>query len=212
MSLPLIHTNKVQTMKIITSIIFIFMAFSATLMPACFGIESPKTDFSLKTAQKDIQFTAFKTTAKVGVKGWFKKIDILTGGQGSTIREAVHQTSFSIPVSSLFTNEASRDLKIKTFFFGAMEDTSLLSGQLIIKDETSGILTIQMNDVSNDLPFTYTIDKNSFRLNATMNIDLWFVQSALSSLNKVCRDLHKGSDGISRTWPEVDLQASILFQ
>jgi hypothetical protein len=93
-----------------------------------------------------------------------------------------------------------------------MEDTSLLSGQLFIKDETSGTLTIQMNDVSNDLPFTYTIDKNSFRLNATMNIDLWFVQSALSSLNKVCRDLHKGSDGISRTWPEVDLQASILFQ
>ena len=34
----------------------------------------------------------------------------------------------------------------------------------------------------------------------------------LSSLNKACYELPKGADGISKTWEEVDVEASIAFK
>jgi hypothetical protein len=196
-------------MKIITSLMI--MALVMTQASFSFGSENSKANFSLKSAKSNIQFTAFKTTAKLGVKGWFNSINILSEGKGSSIREAIDQSSFSIPVSSLFTKDAGRDMKIKTFFFGTMEDTLFLSGKVSIESHNSGVLTIKMNNITNQIPFSYTVHEQTFQLKAKMNIDQWFVQSSLSSLNKVCKELHKGPDGVSRTWPDVDLQATFTF-
>jgi hypothetical protein len=102
-------------------------------------------------------------------------------------------------------------MKIKTFFFGTMEDTLFLSGKVSIESHNSGVLTIKMNNITNQIPFSYTVHEQTFQLKAKMNIDQWFVQSSLSSLNKVCKELHKGPDGVSRTWPDVDLQATFTF-
>ena len=190
-----------------------FILVIAIQTSLCFGsTEAPTQNYSIKTAQTDIEFTAFKMTAKLGVKGWFKKIHILSGGEGTSIKEAIHQCQFSIPVHSLFTNDEGRDYKIKTFFFGKMEDTAFLSGQLFLEDDSLGYAIIKMNNISNKLPFTYKVTNKTFNLKADMNIDRWFVQEALSSLNFVCKDLHKGPDGISRTWPDVDLNITVDFK
>ena len=103
--------------KVILSSFVLFIAISFT---ACKSekkqevkkvVVEKKAPFSLKEAANNIEFTAYKTTAKVGVKGNFKKVNILAGGEGNSIKEAIHNTSFSVPVSSLFTKDTSRDYK-----------------------------------------------------------------------------------------------------
>ena len=48
-------------------------------------------------------------------------------------------------------------------------------------------------------------------MKATMNVTNWNASDALSSLNKVCIDLHRGADGVSKTWSEVGLNITSTF-
>lgn len=167
--------------------------------------------FVVAKANNDINFTAYKTTEKIGVGGQFTKIDVLAGGEGNTIKAAINNTEFSIPVSSIATKDSSRDYKIKKFFFGVMANTKVLSGKLSITDDTTGIAKITMNGETKDVPFTYTIKDNAFNMQATIDVNMWNASAALASLNKVCEVLHTGSDGVSKTWSEVALNITSTF-
>lgn len=167
--------------------------------------------FSLKNAENTINFTAYKFTDKAPVGGAFKKVDITAGGDGNTIKEAINNTAFSIPVSSIFTKDSSRDFKIKKYFFGVMSNTKLLSGKLMIENDSIGSATIKMNGVSGKLPFKYTIVNNTFTMSATMNIEEWKALDALASLNKICEALHTGTDGVSKTWSDVAINITSKF-
>tara|TARA_B110000091_G_scaffold132888_1_gene142372 strand:- start:1226 stop:1870 length:645 start_codon:yes stop_codon:yes gene_type:complete len=167
--------------------------------------------FAVLNAINDIKFTAYKTTDKIGVPGWFKKVDVLAGGEGTSIKEAINNTAFSIPVSSLMTKNISRDYKIKKYFFSVMENTKLLSGKLMITDDTTGIVEIKMNGIIKSVPFTYTIVDKTFSMNSTMDVTNWKATKALASLNKICELLHTGADGVSKTWSEVSLNITSTF-
>ena len=167
--------------------------------------------FSIEKATSEINFTAYKFTEKKGVGGQFRHVDITSGGFGNTIKEAIHNTEFSIPVKSLFTKDSSRDYKIQKFFFGVMSDTKLLSGKLLIENDSIGAAVIKMNGISETVPFKYSITNNTFAMNATMDITNWNALDALASLNKVCEILHTGSDGVSKTWSDVALNITTKF-
>ena len=167
--------------------------------------------FSLKTAKNSIDWVGYKTTDKVAVKGRFKKVTITKNGEGATAKEAINGAEFSIPVSSIFTGDSSRDYKLKKFFFGVMDQTKLLGGKLTLTDGSKGIASITMNGVTAELPFEYTIVEKEFKMNATMYLDNWKAQDAVESLNVACKELHKGSDGVSKTWNEVAINITTTF-
>jgi len=167
--------------------------------------------YSLKTSKNSIGWTAYKTTEKVGVKGEFKKVNITKNGDGNSVKEAIHNAEFSIPVSSIFTNLSDRDFKLRKFFFGVMDNTSLLSGTLVLDDENKGHAMITMNGITERLDFVYTIADKVFQLDATMDLNKWNAQKAIESINEACKELHKGSDGISKTWDEVAINISATF-
>ena len=171
-----------------------------------------KATFSLKTANNSVNWTAFKTTDKIPVKGTFKKVNITKNGEGNSAKEAIQNAEFAIPVSSIFSNLSDRDFKLRKFFFGVMDNTKLLSGKLTLSDNTNGIASITMNGITADLPFTYTLVGKEFKLNATMNLENWNAQNAVKSLNAICKDLHKAADGISKTWNEVEINITSTFQ
>ena len=174
-------------------------------------VKKVTSKYSLSKAANEINFTAYKTTDKVPVGGQFKKVDIISGGNGNTIKEAINQTEFSIPIRSIFTKDTSRDFKIKKYFFGVMANTKLLSGKLIIENDSLGYANIKMNEVTEKVPFTYTIKGNTFSMNATMDVSNWKAIKALESLNAICKDLHKGADGVSKTWSDVALNIKSTF-
>ncbi len=174
-------------------------------------VKKSTAPFMVANANNDIKFIAYKTTDKVGVPGWFKKVNVKAGGEGESVKEAIHNTEFSIPVSSLFTKDTSRDYKIQKFFFGMMENTELLSGKLMITDDSNGIAKIMMNGYTREVPFTYTIQDKTFSMSSSIDVNDWNAGDALASLNKVCEVLHTGADGVSKTWSEVTLNITSTF-
>ena len=162
--------------------------------------------FSIETKTTTINWTAYKTTSKIPVKGQFTKFTIENSKNGNSVKEALDGLKFSIPVSSLFTKDTIRDGKLKKFFFGAMEDTQEIKGTLHFTNESSGTADITMNGISQTLPINYIIEGQMASIEAVMNLDNWKAQAALEALNLVCLDLHKGTDGVSKTWSNVKIE------
>jgi hypothetical protein len=170
-------------------------------------------DYVIKPEATSVKWTAYKTTEKIGVGGEFKTLNF-EEKSGSTIPETLNNLSFSIPVSSLFTNDATntRDDKIKTSFFGAMLDTSFLKGTITYANNAY-VASLTMNGVTHDLPLEVKVtEENHVVMNATMNLKDWNALGALESLNKVCFDLHKGTDGVSKTWEDVNIEISTILK
>ncbi|MHB0756778.1 YceI family protein [Polaribacter sp. M15] len=174
-------------------------------------VKTSTAPFAVLNAKNDINFTAYKTTDKIAVGGTFTKLDVVSGGEGNSVKEAINNTEFSIPVSSLATKDSSRDYKIRKFFFGVMDNTKLLSGKLMLNDDTNGTAKITMNGETKDVPFTYTIEDKTFNMKAIIDVNTWNASAALASLNKVCEALHTGGDGVSKTWSEVALNITSTF-
>lgn len=169
--------------------------------------------FVIKPEATSVKWTAYKTTEKKGVGGEFTTVNF-DEKSGASPQEALNGLNFSIPISSVFTNDASntRDAKIKEFFFGAMLDTELLKGSIKYINDTY-VATLTMNGVTNDLPLDIKItDERRVTLTGTMNLKDWNALEALASLNKVCYDLHKGADGISKTWEDVAIEVSTFLR
>lgn len=208
--------KKVIILSVLVALVFNFSACKSEKKPEYSKenkVQEKKSTaaFSLKNAKNEINFIAYKTSEKVPVGGQFKKVNITSGGEGGTIKEAFNNAEFSIPVSSIFTKDTSRDYKIKKFFFGIMENTKLLSGKFVIENDSTGYTNLKMNGVTEKVPFTYAIDGKTFTMNATMDVSNWNAIKALNSLNTVCKDLHKGADGVSKTWSEVTLNIKSTF-
>tara|TARA_R110002111_G_scaffold256193_1_gene323215 strand:- start:73 stop:480 length:408 start_codon:yes stop_codon:yes gene_type:complete len=85
--------------------------------------------YIVKPEATTVKWTAYKTTEKVPVGGEFATLNF-DEKEGATVEEALHNLEFSIPVSSLFTKDDSRDAKLKASFFGSMLDTEFLKGKI----------------------------------------------------------------------------------
>ncbi len=169
-----------------------------------------KKEPMLMVQPKDVKitWTAYKTTEKKPVSGTFKKVDFAMK-HGKTPLELLNGLSFTIPVSSIFSNDETRDKKLIASFFGAMTNTELISGELQVIENKSVKASITLNGEVNDLPLIYKIEDNTIYLKGLMNMEDWKATKAIVALNKACFDLHKGADGISKTWNEVEVMVTV---
>ena len=160
-----------------------------------------------------VKWTGFKTTDKVAVNGIFKEIELKNVKTGNTPEEVLEGVAFSIPVSSLFSNDptGTRDPKLIDVFFGTMKNTELLSGILNFRDNQL-FMTLSMNDVTKQIPLEYTFENNLLSMKTTLNLNDFGGETALAAISKACFDLHKGADGVSKTWETVDIMGEVLFQ
>lgn len=170
--------------------------------------------YSVVNDSTKVSFTAYKTTEKLPVHGTFKEITLTNTGQGKTAFEALNGTKFSIPVSSLFTNDATgtRDPKILKFFFGIMKNTELISGEFKVSGENTCSIDVTLNGKTANIPLKYTSNSDtSLSFDGVMNLENWDGLAAVSSINNACKVMHTGKDGISKTWSEVAVHADVLL-
>lgn len=167
--------------------------------------------FVVKSEATSVKWTAYKTTEKKGVGGEFSVLKF-ENKSGSTPEDALNNLNFSIPISNLITKDESRDLKIKTSFFGSMLDTEFIKGT--IKNRNNQYLaSLTMNGVTKDLPLDITItDERRVSLKGVMQLKDWNALGALAALNKICFDLHKGPDGVSKTWEDVAIEVNTFLR
>ncbi len=152
-----------------------------------------------------LTWTAFKFTEKTGVNGKFDTIKAQGFNKSNSIIGAVDKISFSIPTDSVNSNNPDRDSKIKKYFFG---EGNVISGKFSnSKDSGTATLQLKMNQKTKNIPVQFsTQDDGSLEANLSIDVNDFQMSKGLSALNQVCDELHKGKDGISKLWPNVDIK------
>jgi polyisoprenoid-binding protein YceI len=206
----------------------LFAISSAVLISACGGgetaptAEKPKQDsvkpevctYSYDSSATTIGFGAFKFTEKKEVKGGFLKFTVDSTQEAAYPIEVFKKANFKIDVAGLDTKDAGRDFNIKSSFFGKMDSTSFITGRVdvIMVTASDVVVKLKMNNVEKNVALHYTVKDNEITLFGTINLNDFKAQKALASLNTTCKDLHKGSDGKSVTWPEVNIYVSTTLK
>jgi len=176
------------------------------------AVKKEMAQFTIEPETITVNWTGYKTTDKIAVKGEFKEITISNIKSDTSAYAALNGAKFDIPISSLFSNDAIRDGKLKEIFFGVMNATNALTGTLDIKPDGTGDIDLVMNGVQRKVPITYVTSGQLVELEGVLNIEDFEAQNALESLAKACFDLHKGADGVSKTWSEVKVEATVYLK
>jgi hypothetical protein len=168
--------------------------------------------YTYNPALTKLDWTAYKFLRKAGVGGTFTTINVEGDKSGGNPKSIIESLSFSIPVNSVETNDPGRNKKIDSLFFGKLNNTSLLSGEVVsLGDNGKAILLVTMNDISNEVEGDYTLEDNIFTFNTEINVELWNAQSGIKSLNEACKDLHtdvENGDTESKLWSDVTISFS----
>jgi polyisoprenoid-binding protein YceI len=173
--------------------------------------KQPKCEFSFNQEKTSIQWTAYKFTKMVGVKGTFNGFTVTGAKNSDTIEGAVKDIQFQIRTETVSTNNPERDPKIKDFFFGKFQN-GLISGSFKEIAAGKATLSLSMNGVSKDVPVTYSItDNQKLKVNSKINVLDWNAKDSLDALNAVCSEQHKDTDGLSKLWPDVDIEIQSEF-
>lgn len=191
------------------------LGVAATLVSCGGNSEVKKTEEAPKEVTKlkydyistSIGFGGFKTTDKVEVKGVFDKFTVSNTKEGLTGKEVFEGASVDILTSSVNTNNPDRDKKISTLFFGAMTGTDTIHAEVKSIDEANGKITFgfKLNALEKDLVLSYSQSGDTVRANGVLDLLTFEAQPAVDSLNQACYDLHKGADGVSKTWAEANI-------
>jgi len=161
--------------------------------------------FNYNAESTVIGWTAFKFTEKKGVSGVFDKAEVLIANPSQDMLQTLAGASFTIPVSSINSNNPVRDEKLKNSFFGTMESTEIISGVVKSISDSEAIIEITMNGQSKDYTGTVSTDGLKVSFSTTLNMTDFEAQHAIDSLNIVCSAEHTSEDGSSKLWSEVDI-------
>lgn len=184
------------------------MKFVLTTLVFLFSLSTyaKNCQYSYKPNDVKITFTGYKLPEKVGVPGTFKKIHIAGARTGSSVQEILERTSYSIELTSVFTKDKGRDVKIAKFFF-----SPLLSGQSargyfknVSGDKLDMVLAL--NGVEKSVPMTYSVKGESFSATGSIDVLEFGMAESLKALAKACALKHK-----NKSWSDVGLKIEANF-
>lgn len=189
------------------------LVMAALFLTAC--SEKKTQEQAFMTPVQDsvtVEWTAYKTTDKLPVKGEFTTVNLDSYAEGSTVAAVLDGAEFSINAMEIATGDESRDTKIKDSFFGLMNEPGVIKGEFVQSGD-DWFVKLKMNGVTVEkLPAKVEITDNTAQVTASIQLADFKALEVLEALNKACFDLHIGGDGISKTWEVVDIEASVSFE
>ena len=150
-----------------------------------------------------LEWMAFKTPAKAGVKGTFDDIK-LNFSNASSLDELLRSASIKIATAKVNTNNKGRDEKLVQSFFEVQGVKHIDAKIVDIKDHTAKV-EISMNGVKRAVPMKIIVLKESMKLKGVIDLADFSMLPSLKAINKACFDLHQG-----KTWQDVELEFNIL--
>lgn len=162
--------------------------------------------YSYDATTTKLEWTAYKTTDKVAVKGTFNDLNIMGTTSSENPLNVLRNAKFEIPVATVNSKNPERDKKISANFFGSMTSTAVITGEIKFLDNMKVRMNVTLNGVTREVEGVFSMtDAGYFTLDASLNLANFNAENAVKSLNTVCGDLHKGPDGVSKLWNEVAL-------
>lgn len=200
-----------------------YMLLSATLLTgllfSCGGNDtettkstSGKCSYSVVNENSTLEWTAFKFTERKGVTGTFREINIDGLKSSEDPKTLIESLSFSIPTSTVETENPERNGKISKQFFGTISTENITGEVKSLGKNGKAVISIKMNGVSKDVTGEYTLNAGTFVFKAAIDVVDWNAGSGIAALNAICKDLHTGTDGVSKLWSEVDLSFTTVLK
>lgn len=151
-----------------------------------------------------LEWTAFKTPKKVGVKGTFDKIELTDlKTDAATLVESLEGAKFSVETPTVNSKDPLRDDKLKAGFFAKM--TGNITGTFVSFKEGKATVSIVMNGVTKEKIFSYEATDASVKINGSIDMIADFnANAAFDSIHELCKDLHEG-----KTWTDVEIAVEI---
>lgn len=160
--------------------------------------------------QSMVEWTGYKTNEKIGVTGKFDVVQVKNVKEGNTAEEVLQGAEVFAMVSTINSDNQARDQKLVDVLFGAMNASSSIKGVLNFK-EGKTYLTLTLNKVNKEYEVKSSFENNVFTIEADIDLLDFNANTAVEALNTACLDLHKGADGVSKTWSEVHIKGQIEF-
>jgi polyisoprenoid-binding protein YceI len=168
--------------------------------------ESQKACFySYNSGSSVLEWTAFKFTEKTPVKGTFNEIKIEGMESSDDPKKLIESLTFTIETSSVETQNEERNGKIAKLFFGTIGTPQITGKVKSLGQDGKATVEIKMNNLSQEVQGSYTLVDGKFAFNATIDVLKWNAGTGIKELNTACKDLHTGTDGVSKLWSEVAL-------
>ena len=166
----------------------------------------------------EVNWIGYKTNEKTPVSGSFSEFSSDRENQSfNSIDDLVDGLNFSVSSLSSSSRDDNRDLNLKDHFFKYLTDNFKINGTLGKPINDSIDVYFDVLEENNPIRFAYstylTTSKYSdkiIQIKGKLNLVNQFNGEAFNNIHKQCFDLHKGSDGISKTWEEVDVDIKVL--
>ncbi len=143
-----------------------------------------------------VGWTAFKTTDSVEVSGVFNDYQLKGINEGDSPEAIFSGSSISIKTSSVDTKNAVKNSNIFNYFFSKFQYPEKIDVVVKSLKPEKGILSITMNNITNDVEVTPSFKDRSYVLEGLIDLRSFKVVSAADSLNYHCSANHAGADGI----------------
>jgi hypothetical protein len=109
------------------------------------------------------------------------------------------------------TGNPGRDLTLFQHFFSHIKKRHLLMGRIqeVKSNGNQGEfdLLLTLNQKTKRIPFTFTWNEGGqFEASGALDVLDFGLAGALKDLHQTCEVLHRGPDGVSKTWSQVDLK------
>jgi len=160
--------------------------------------------YSYDESSTILTWTAFKLTEKVGVDGSFDEINVIAN-ESEDMFGVLTGATFDIPVASVNSQDPVRDPKIRDAFFGSMDSTASITGEIISIDATTAKVSITMNNKTVEYDGEVTVEGESITMKTTINILDFDGQGSIDAIGVVCEEKHTGEDGINKFWEDVNI-------
>ena len=199
---------KLTNITLLSGIIFFLLIGCSggeqeTEAPDATGSEEVCT-YTYNEGTSVLEWTSYKTTAKVPVAGSFNSIEVNSISSTDPV-EVLKSISFKINTASVETNNEDRNGKIAEHFFGT-NNTPFITGKVKeLREDGTAVVEIMMNDINIDVEGEYTLEGAEFSFNSTIDVSTWNGIPGIDALNEICKDLHTGEDGVSKLWSEIGL-------
>lgn len=155
----------------------------------------------LKQDSIDVQWTGYKTAAKVGVSGTFKEITYTGKTKADDVDDLLTGSALTMNLSTPSSGNAGRDMNLKTKFFKLIGNQAIASVKKIEKGLAR--VDVKMGKKVVDVALVPDLKDDVLTLTGTLDMFDFAIDSAFASIAKTCRALHEG-----KTWNDVAIKVT----
>ena len=163
-------------------------------------------EYQFDESNTKVFWAGYKTTDKLKVVGEIEAFETnRTDEVFSSIEAMLDGLNFSLNTASSSSGDDVRDSNLKDNFFNLLTYNFQINGHFSGVQKDSVTAHVDVFGVEKSIKFSHVLENSLLKVRGTFSLEDFGAIKAYQSIQNKCYDLHKGADGISKTWDDVDV-------